>query len=232
MATFVLVPGAWLGGWCWRRLTPLLRDAGHEVYPVTLTGLGERAHLGTPETGLDTFTQDVVGVIESEELDDVILLGHSASGLVAAAVANSIPERVQRIVYLAANIPTNGEPMMGGNWKKQALEEARASGIPWRWPIWDDLSEDGPDLSPEDVAWIRRHAVGHPLKVLFDPVPWDNPKALALPHSYIHCTLEMGPWDEVKSDPAGWDLREIKSGHWPMASAPNELAAVLNAIAG
>lgn len=232
MATFVLVPGAWLGGWCWRRVTPLLREAGHDVYPMTLTGLGDRAHLGTPGTGLDTHIQDVVSLIECEELDDVILLGHSASGLVAAGVANRIPDRIRRIVYLAANIPTNGEPMMSGEWKDKALEQARASGIPWRWPLWDDLSDDGPDLSPEDTAWVRRRAVGHPLKVLFDPVPFDNLAAQALPHTFIYCNKEWGPWDEVKADPAGWDLREITSGHWPMFTAPEELASVLNDIAG
>lgn len=232
MATFVLVPGAWLGGWCWRRVTPLLRSAGHEVYTPTLTGLGERAHLGTPETGLDTHIQDVVSLIDCEELDDVILLGHSASGLVAAGVANAIPGRIRRIVYLAANIPTNGESMMGGEWGDKAREQAEASGIPWRWPLWEDLSDDGPDLSAGDIAWIRRHAVGHPLKVLLDPVPFDNPAAQALPHTFIYCTKEWGPWDEVKADPVGWDLREIESGHWPMFSAPRQLAEMLSAIAG
>ena len=82
MASFVLVPGAWMGGWCWQYLTPRLRTAGHDVYTPTLTGLGERVHLARPEVDLDTHLQDVVNLIEYEDLRDVLLLGHSYAGIV------------------------------------------------------------------------------------------------------------------------------------------------------
>ncbi len=91
MATFVLVPGAWLGGWAWQRVTPLLRAAGHEVYPVTLTGLGERVHLGTSETNLETHIADVVNLIEFEDLRAVVLVGHSYAGCVITGVADRTP---------------------------------------------------------------------------------------------------------------------------------------------
>src|SRR5215208_2862995 len=91
MATFVLVPGAWLGGWCWRRVTPLLRAAAHDVFTPTLTGLGERAHLATPDVGLGTHVRDIVNVIRFEELTDVVLVGHSYAGWVVTGVAEEIP---------------------------------------------------------------------------------------------------------------------------------------------
>src|SRR5438128_128006 len=102
MATFVLVHGAWHGGWCWKRVTPLLRAAGHEVYATTLTGLGERVHLASPNVGLALHVQDVVGVLEYEDLRDVILVGHSYGGIVISGVADRVPERLRHLVYLDA----------------------------------------------------------------------------------------------------------------------------------
>src|SRR5690242_2869175 len=107
MATYVLVPGAWLGGWCWQRVTPLLRAAGHEVYTPTLTGLGERVHLGSPETDLDTHIQDIVNVLVYEDLRDVVLLGHSYSGMVVTGVADRVPDRLSQLVYLDAIVPND-----------------------------------------------------------------------------------------------------------------------------
>src|SRR5690348_9394248 len=101
MATFVLVHGASSGAWAWNRLVaPLLRRKGHDVFPVTLTGLGDRAHLGTPETNLDTHVQDVVNVLFYEDLNDVILAGHSYGGVVITGVADRCPERLRQLVYL------------------------------------------------------------------------------------------------------------------------------------
>src|SRR3954453_21148411 len=104
MATFVLVHGAWHGGWCWRRVAPLLRVAGHAVYTPTLTGLGERAHLLTREVGLETHIRDTVNVLECEELNDVILVGHSYGGIVITGTAERAPERVGHLVYLDAMV--------------------------------------------------------------------------------------------------------------------------------
>ena len=103
MATYVLVHGAFHGGWCWRKLTPLLRAAGHEVHAPTLTGLGERVHLATPEVGLDTHVQDVCKLLEYEDLSGVVLVGHSYGGHVIAGVADRAPERLAHLVYLDAD---------------------------------------------------------------------------------------------------------------------------------
>src|SRR5512142_1834338 len=100
MATFVLVPGMWLGGWAWRDVAETLRVAGHTVYPVTLTGLGERVHLGGPQVNLDTQITDVLNLFQYEDLDAVILVGHSFAANVIAGVADKIPERIARLVYV------------------------------------------------------------------------------------------------------------------------------------
>ena len=98
--TYVLVPGFWLGGWAWRPVTDALRARGHEVYPVTLTGLGERAHLATPDVDLDTHITDVANLLRYEDLRDVVLVGHSYGGLVVTGVADQLPDRVRQLVYV------------------------------------------------------------------------------------------------------------------------------------
>ncbi|MEH0830241.1 alpha/beta fold hydrolase, partial [Micromonospora sp. CPCC 205714] len=100
MATFVLVPGFWLGGWAWREVTADLRGRGHDVYPVTLTGVAERAHLAGPEVGLETHTADLTGLIEAEELRDVVLVGHSGGGMPVTQAADRMPDRIARVVYV------------------------------------------------------------------------------------------------------------------------------------
>lgn len=109
MATFVLIPGGWCGGWVWKYVTPPLRRAGHEVYPVTLTGMGERAHLTHKDVDLDTHIQDVVSVLVYEELTDVWLVGWSFGGMVIAGVADRVPERLAQLVYLDAAEPQDGQ---------------------------------------------------------------------------------------------------------------------------
>jgi len=137
MATFVLVPGAWLGSWCWQRLAPLLRAGGHDVSPLTLTGLGDRAHLGTPATDLATHVADVVNALAYEDLSEVVLVGHSDAGFVVAGVADPVPARVARLVYLDANVPRDGAALFDG-WstagRSTVVAEAQVGGDGWRWP--------------------------------------------------------------------------------------------------
>src|SRR5512140_3425887 len=111
MATYVLVHGAWQGAWCWKKVVPLFQEAGHRVYTPTLTGLAEKANLLTPEVALSTHIQDVVEVIEGQQLRDVILLGHSYSGMVITGAVDRVPERIAHLVYLDAVLPQDGESM-------------------------------------------------------------------------------------------------------------------------
>ena len=108
MSTYVLVPGAWLGGWSWQPVAAQLRAHGHAVYPVTLTGLGERSHLASPEVDLDTYIADVVNLVDFEDLHNVVLVGHSYAGLVVTAVADRIPERIAVLAYLESGPVPDG----------------------------------------------------------------------------------------------------------------------------
>lgn len=237
MSAFVLVPGAWLGGWCWRRVTPVLRAAGHEVYTPTLTGLGERAHLGSPETDLDTHILDVVNLLEWEELRGVVLVGHSYAGLVIGGAADRVPERLAHLVFLAANLPRDGHALFD-EWSPAGRtlveEEARVGGDGWRWPFPDDLGGGGAGLAAADERWLRAKAVGHPLRTFAQPLRYANPSTAALPRTYIRCAADGSPLpDEVKRDGSGdgWRLRQLPTGHYPMISRPRELAEQLLEVA-
>jgi pimeloyl-ACP methyl ester carboxylesterase len=146
MMTYVLVGGAWLGGWCWQRVARLLRDNGHDAYPVTLTGLGEREHLASPEVDLDTHIKDVMNLIEFEYLNDIVLLGHSYAGLVVTGVADRFPERINQLVYLDTG------PLPGGTAlietfppdARQHIErQVEELGDGWQVPMppWDELAQ-------------------------------------------------------------------------------------------
>jgi len=142
MIPTVLVGGAWLGGWCWKRVTPFLRAAEHDVYTPTL-GLGERQHLAHPEVDLDTHVQDIVNVLEFEDLDHVVLVGHSYSGMVITGVAERAADHLAHLVYVDASVPQDGESMFGkgpSKFREFVETDARRRGDGWRWPL-PDLEE-------------------------------------------------------------------------------------------
>jgi pimeloyl-ACP methyl ester carboxylesterase len=243
MATFVLVHGAWHGGWCWRRLTPLLRAApaasgypvGHEVYVPTLTGLGERAHLLTPAVDLDTHTQDVLGVLEYEELQDVILVGHSYGGMVITAVAERAAERLAHLVYLDAFVPQDGQCLLDlfpVEAQAQTLARARAEGDGWRLPPQQEEEPFGV-TDPADAQWLRSKLSPHPVKTFQQPVGQRNPEAASLPRTFINCTA-TGWFEEfaerARSEP-GSHYRELPTGHDAMITAPTDLAQLLRELA-
>ncbi|MDB5074339.1 MAG: hydrolase or acyltransferase of alpha/beta superfamily, partial [Chloroflexi bacterium] len=156
MALFVLVHGSWHGGWCWKKVTPLLRSAGHEVLTPTLTGLGERAHLLTPDIGLDTHIQDVTAALTYEDARDVVLVGHSYGGLVIACVADRVTDRLGHLVYLDALMPRPGETLrevFSADGIAELDARAREFGDGWRVP---PLSPDIFGVTAEaDVAWMQ-----------------------------------------------------------------------------
>jgi pimeloyl-ACP methyl ester carboxylesterase len=234
METFVLVPGAWLGGWCWHRVAALLSDQGHRVYPVTLTGLGDRAHLGQPSVGLATHVQDVVNLLDYEELSDVVLVGHSYAGMVAGSVAHQRPERIRHLLFLAANIPHDGESIFD-TWSERgraAVEaEGQASGTPWRWPFpAADVSDLAPDLSDADRQWLTAKAVGHPLQTFRDRAQLVPPAADAILRTFVHCLADGSQLPGEVTDEGHWNVVTLASGHWPMITAPAALAELLLAV--
>jgi len=210
MAVFVLVHGAWHGGWCWQKVAPLLRAAGHDVFTPTLTGLGERVHLAHAGVGLDTHVQDIVKVLEYEDLQQVVLVGHSYGGMVISGVAEELAARLAQLVYLDAFVPADGQstydlvPQLATAGRQQAA----ATGAGWRVP---PLPGDFGVTAAADLAWLLPKLVDQPLASFEQPVHWRNPAALALPRTYILCTAPASfAWaaERLRSEPP-WRYREL-----------------------
>lgn len=244
MATFVLVHGSGAGSWHWNKLIPLLRDRGHAVHAPTLTGCGDRAHLNRADLGLDTHIRDIVATLECEELADVVLVGHSYGGNVITGVAERAYDRLAELIYLDANMPRDGESLVDlmGQDRDTFVSRATARGARWRRlnPAFPDLpAAEGPVtaevlaplvaqglLTEADRNWLVRRFVPHPAQTYLDPVRLRHPAALALPRTYISCTLTGVPFGtfaaRAQAKP-GWRYRELVSGHDAQVQVPEAL---------
>jgi pimeloyl-ACP methyl ester carboxylesterase len=233
VATFVIVHGAWSGAHAWWKVRPLLRAAGHEVFTPSLTGLGERAHLTSPDIDLDTHIQDVVGLLEYEDLQDVTLVGHSYGGMVVSGVADRLPERLAQLVYLDAEVPADGQSeydLMPAPERAVYEASARDKGDGWRIPppVPDTLPDD---LEP-DLRWALSRMVPQPVKTFTQPVRLTSPAVAKLPRTYIRCTEgkegEALPAyvERARSEP-GWRYRELAAGHGAHVTAPQALSNLL-----
>ena len=231
MADFVLVHGAWHGAWCWSRVLPPLWAAGHRAFAVTLTGLGERAHLLSKSITLDTHIADVAQVIEAEELLDAVLVGHSYGGMVITGVADRLSARLRHLVYLDAVVPLPGE-----SWSSGHSPETQAAR---RQVIADTGVLPPPDpaafgLTGADRAWVARRQTPQPGRVYDAPLHFDAAQLAALPRTFIDCnspalaTIALMR-TRVRTEP-GWSLAEIATGHDAMVSAPQALVDILLAI--
>jgi pimeloyl-ACP methyl ester carboxylesterase len=243
MSVYILVGGGWLGGWCWQRVARRLREEGHDAYPATLTGLGERVHLASPEVDLDTHITDVVNLIEFEDLHDVVLLGHSYAGLVVTGVADRVPERISQLVYLDTGALPDGTvlidtfPPEARRHIEQQVEEA---GDGWRFPMppQEELATFGSleGLDDDRIELLRSRAVDQPFGTFTQPLKLQNPAREELPKVGILCSFSL---EEVQAiiasgnplfrEMAGpnWRFVELPTGHYPMFSRPDDLVAVL-----
>ena len=232
MATFVIVHGAWSGPHAWRWVRPLLRAAGHEVVTPSLTGLGERAHLATPTTDLDTHVTDVAAVLQFEDLWDVVLVGHSYGGMVINGVADRASGRIAHLVYLDADVPRDGESewdMVPADERAGYEEAARTRGDGWRVPppTPDPLP---PGLQPE-VVWALERMVPMPLSAMTQPLHLASPPP-DLPRTYVLCTEGKDgepppPFLERLRADSSWRFVELAAGHTAHVTAPEKLTAVL-----
>jgi pimeloyl-ACP methyl ester carboxylesterase len=238
MATFVLVHGSMHGGWCWRRVTPLLRAGGHEVYTPTLTGLGERIHLAHPTIDLTTHIQDVLGVLEYEDLHHVVLVGHSYGAMVITGVADRVPERIAHLVYLDGGMPADGQAVLDffspdARAARHARVEAQGEG--WRLPPPTDLAVWG-ITAADDAAWVRARVAPQPFKTFTQPLRLTNPAGFSGPKTLIACVAAPpARWraemiERVRAEP-GWRYWELATGHDAMITAPRDLADLLLEIA-
>lgn len=230
----VLVAGGWQGGWCWQKVTPLLSAAGHRVYTPTLTGLGDRAHLSQPTIDLEMHSQDLAAFLDMEDLQDVMLVGHSYAGFVISAVAERARARLHSLVYLDAFIPEAGKRVVDYLLpveRRQAIIEAgRQSGYVAPIPLTALGVTDESDL-----AWATPRLVNQPYGTFDQPIVLAAPAASGLPRSFIACTNPpSGSFGQfaalVKQDPS-WRYHELATGHQAMMTMPRELAKLLGQLA-
>lgn len=240
MATYVLVHGGWGGGWEWTGVAERLRSRGHVVFTPTLTGMGERAHLARPEIDLETHVEDVRAVLWYENLDDVILLGHSYSGAVVTGVADRVPERLRRLVYLDAFVPLDGQSEVDcvpRAWAETLmLAPARDRGDGWRIP--SPFREADLALPAETARWYAARLTDQPLATCTQPLRLTGDGGAAVPRTYVHCVSEG---EDPRSDPflpfaqraqeLGWDYRRLEAAHDAHVAVPDELVAILHDLA-
>jgi pimeloyl-ACP methyl ester carboxylesterase len=232
MATIVVAHGAWSAGWAWRKMRPLMRAAGHELFTPTYTGLGERSHLATPDVGLSTHIQDIANVIEFEDLHDVVLLGHSYGGMVATGVADRLSERINQVIYLDAFVPRDGQALADFVPQQQRDErrDETLAGDGWRIPP----MAPPPDTAPDDLAWVTPRRLGQPRKTFEEAVSLTG-DVERLPRTYVYYS-KAGPGDvfrqfyERAKAEDGWRAFELDSTHNAHISVPTELAALLDRL--
>jgi pimeloyl-ACP methyl ester carboxylesterase len=233
VADYVLVHGAWHGAWCWRRIVPPLWAAGHRAFAVTLTGLGERAHLMSNAITLDTHIADVTNLIEAEELQHAILVGHSYGGVVITGVANRFTARLRHLVYLDAVVPRPGESWSSTH--APDVQAARRAAI-----VANGGTLPAPDpavfgLAGADRDWVARRQTPQPGGVYDEVLNFDAATVQTLPRSFIDCSAPplatiATARARVRSEP-GWNVVDIATGHDAMISAPQPLLAALLALA-
>jgi pimeloyl-ACP methyl ester carboxylesterase len=237
MSTYVLVHGGGHGGWCYQPVARLLRAAGHEVYTPTLTGLGERAHLVGPHVDLDLHIQDVVALLQWEDLEDVILVGHSYGGMVITGIADRAADRIGRLVYLDAANPVNGQSLV--DVAGPVIESVRPFGE----------VVDGVELvllpapgagafygvtDPDAVAWMDERLTGHPWACFEQKLELTNEDALwAIPQFHIVCTSTLATRDRnlIATAKAEGRLWAIDTGHDLMITEPEAVTDALLQVA-
>jgi pimeloyl-ACP methyl ester carboxylesterase len=234
--TFVLVHGAYHGAWCWSGVAAALAEKQHRIFAVTQTGLGDRRHLAAAATHIDVFVDDIANAIETEELDDVILVGHSFGGIPITGVAARMPTRIRSLVYLDAGVPDVGgsaiSPLSVPVQEQLRQSVVRVNGV-------DTLMPPNPlpaywGLAGADAAWVKRRVTPHPFATWITPLQYNKDNWEKVPRTYVQCTAPRHPalaelQAKLRANPK-WKWIEFPSGHDAMVSYPVELARVLEAV--
>lgn len=229
MATFVIVHGAWGGGWEWAEVAGCIRDAGQIVFTPTLTGLGERLHLGGPGTNLDTHIQDVVNVLEFEDLNDVILAGHSSGGMVVTGVADRVPDRLRHVVYIDAMIPRDNQSLLdliGPELAGWVIDSASERGDGWHVPTPDFVDEV--PVGP----WARGRYVPQPIETMRQRIRLSRDVPDSLSRTFIYCTESdvsgmLEQFAQLARSTPGWRYRELPAIHDAQVTMPRDVAELL-----
>jgi pimeloyl-ACP methyl ester carboxylesterase len=221
--TIVFVHGAWGGGWQFHKVQPLLEAVGHRVSRPTMTGLGERFHLARPEIGLSTHIEDIVNHLEFEELEEIVLVGHSYGGMVISGVAERVPHRIAQLVYMDAIVPDDGDSVASlfGKAIDSMVATDVAGAEPWQVvPVWVEEGEKPPVDVPQ------------PLLTFTESIEIANPEAAAIPATFI-LTVEAGKSEDdfdlfaERARQRGWRVVEMEGSHNPQWYQPENFAEVL-----
>jgi pimeloyl-ACP methyl ester carboxylesterase len=221
---FVLVHGAWHGGWCWRRVADRLSARGRYVVAPTLSGVGERSHLASESISLSTHIDDVVNEIKWKDLDNLVLVGHSYGGMVITGVAERVRERIAAIVYLDAFLPEDG----------QSLASLVGPGVHWPEPLVPPIPAAMFRVNANDAAWVDSKMTPHPVKCFTETLRVSGAYSTISTRVYIRARdFESAAFDTAfnrcRAD-RGWETIEMKCGHDVMVDGPAELVAVLERL--
>jgi pimeloyl-ACP methyl ester carboxylesterase len=236
MSTYILVPGLWLGAWAWHDVTAELRADGHEVHPLTLTGNADRSHLLGPGIDLDTHTEDIVRLAETEDLQDIVLVGHSYAGLPVSAAAMRLRDRIKAVVYVDAGAQREGTSQWDSTPRDKTIPDDAVALEPREWdPAADPQMLAG--LDDRALELLRTRGTPHPMASIKQPI---GPHATSadLPTVLVACSFPVATVEEMMAADHPWFV-EMKSariialptGHWPMLSEPKALADILKSLA-
>ena len=226
MATFVICHGAWSAGWAWKKIRPRLQAAGHTIFTPSYTGLGERAHLTSPQVNLETHIADILGVIQAEGLTDITLLGHSYGGMVATGVADRAAPLIRHLIYLDAFVPTHNQSL-------DDLTGRTTTGDIAGWLV--SPMPSAPDTSPDDIEWTKPRRMPQPAGCFTQKLALTGASE-TLRRTYIHCSKKIGHdtfaqfRDRLAGNPA-WGFIDMPESHSPNITAPDALAAILLSLA-
>jgi pimeloyl-ACP methyl ester carboxylesterase len=245
MSSFVLVPGAWIGAWAWKEVAGVLQSHGHDVYPMTLTGLADRSHLARPEIDLETHIRDVQNVIAFHELNDVVLVGHSYAGIVIRGVADRVASRIAHLVYIDSSPSENGQALI--DYYPPEVVAAMKEGVEkqgegWKLPaptaatIGNLGSTEG--MSEEDLLHFEKLATDHPFGTYTQGLRLTGTSESFYQRTLIQCNDVRAIRQMIKDSPGSfpdpyteeWNVVDLETGHWPMLSAPKAVATALDAL--
>lgn len=232
MTTFVLVHGAWSGGWCYHKVAALLRAQGHTVFTPTLTGQGERAHLLAGSVNLSTHIADILNVFHYEGLSDVILAGHSYGGMVITGVADRIPEKIAALVYLDAFLPEDGQSLFDINIPANTQRFIAGAGNLGGLAVPAPPAVAYFNVNPADAPRVDALATPFPIGAFAERLKLTGGHKTVRKHVYVHGTVlpRESPfkpfYERAKADPA-WSAHALACGHHVMLDMPERTAEIL-----